>query len=62
VPVNAQGWKEFDGNGYPDLTFENNSLALLSVWYFGGTDCRARTDAPIRGKQKVPSGSVSGTH
>jgi hypothetical protein len=56
----AQGWGDFDGNGCPDLILENNGLLLLSVWYFGGIDCRTRLDAPVVGS-KVAGWNVAGT-
>lgn len=56
----GRGWGDHDGNGCPDLIFENHALSMVSIWYFGGLDCRTRLAAPIV-SYKVPGWAIAGT-
>ena len=56
----GQGWGDHDGNGCADVIFENDALSMVSIWYFGGTDCRTRLDAAVV-SYRAPGWAISGT-
>ena len=40
-PANTAGWQvvaaaDFDGNGWPDLIWQNSTTRQVTVWYYGG--------------------------
>jgi len=43
IPVSPPGWRlagtaDFDGDGVPDLVFQNTASGAATVWFMGGSD------------------------
>jgi len=62
APTGQTGWQivaaaDFDGNGVPDLVWQNDTTGQVTVWYIGGAG-----GAVLQGWNYLSQSSISGWH